>query len=1342
MNLRILIRCLIVLAVVGAFSFQSTVLQAKTKETKSEQQAEPDKDAEKADEKGGAEILRQPAGPFENLRNRVSNLDFFSSNYGILFLNVQASVAGGIYPRNSGNPYLFGGGVWFGAQKLVPKDPDDPNSERELKKMSVVSYNPNSGASWMVPGEVTQPYTNSRLDQSQEGVNKYRIYFSTDYNSFTGEPFDKDDIANGGPNWPIWDSDPDETFYVDRYLGRYISDVSKRNRETYTKGPAIVSGEDIVTIFKDTDLSRYEIGRGRAQREGYPLGIEVDQRIYTWGFGQFQNFIFIRYSIVNKSSDTLFNCWMAPALDTDIGAANNDRTKAAILNQDDDSLNLGVQWSEQEGSTRYGYMGADFLESPSVDIDGFIRKDKKFYTQEEQLGMKTLVNWVIDIDPRTPEERYDFMARGTLDDDNGPGDKRFLMATGAFNMRPGDTARVVVAILIAPSVANSPTGEWADLDSLIKLDLFAQKVYDENFIAPRPPDQANANWRPLDNGVELSWDEASERSLDNVEKGLDFMGYLIQRTRKPAGNVIQYDSIVGYNLGYKTIGRFDMPPLPNGIARVVAARQQNLSILGPWWRLPMLTDTVPGQLAIEVVQIPCVDTLKRAGLPDSIIVHTSRQCLDTIYRFTFDPYDDENNDSTLFDGTRWTTDAAWGERFKNKAIRDFVRDAIVEVMDSITNGRTFIDVGDDNRDGQVVANEVDLTTNEKLINNIDYYYRILAFDEGDVAAGTPRKINSAIEGKNEVRATPEAPPAGLPITPEIISEEGLGGLHNFRVIVFDEERLGQLFGGDTLEFEFQPFQLWNPTNGVTFRPGWYTSEVIVRSKKLGELNRFVVPYNFDFADRANNIFRNVDSTFISRFTYFRRDTTVMNNGEPLDSTLVDSVYYDARHISAPYNNTFVTQAGLLNLGTNGITKSTFGIAFDYSGRMYGDSLRFGTYTSDSAQLPPRGRATNPFDRAGDASDVNLVNLAQFYGESSSTANPEAIPSIGQVKLEVEFMPGGEETLEWTKTGTTYRVENVKYLTTKVRNIASFEREIINEDGSITTEDVQYNFEFPADQKFVALLDTASSVTIANLEALTRLVDKGKHGILAYDWTNTENMSADDRRKPVPRSGATVRPSTEPIGTPNRYYTGSNTTTDGTNVVFTHRFLANGSVTILDYAGMGDVTPSSTNLNEKVPDPRPSKEFQVGDKFIINFTGGAIGLPQPGGKVTVVIPDPTPGPGQFTDDLLDAIRVVPNPYLVNHLGQRTSSEKLLYFTRLPEECTIEIYTAAGELLQTVEHNVANNVDGRIAVNAWDLVTKGNRQAQSQLLVARITTPDGAETTKKFSIVVGGFRLFGR
>ena len=78
--------------------------------------------------------------------------------------------------------------------------------------------------------------------------------------------------------------------------------------------------------------------------------------------------------------------------------------------------------------------------------------------------------------------------------------------------------------------------------------------------------------------------------------------------------------------------------------------------------------------------------------------------------------------------------------------------------------------------------------------------------------------------------------------------------------------------------------------------------------------------------------------------------------------------------------------------------------------------------------------------------------------------------------------------------------------------------------------------------------------------------------------------------------------------------------------------------------------------------------------------------------------------------------------------------------MPVECKIEIYTSAGELLQTINHK-ASDSSGKVAVNAWDLVSSGNRQVQSQLLIARITTPNGAEVIEKFSIVVGGFRIVG-
>jgi hypothetical protein len=50
-----------------------------------------------------------------------------------------------------------------------------------------------------------------------------------------------------------------------------------RNTNTYPKGPAFISGEDIFATFKDTDLSRYEGGTAQRRQEGYPFVFNLNK---------------------------------------------------------------------------------------------------------------------------------------------------------------------------------------------------------------------------------------------------------------------------------------------------------------------------------------------------------------------------------------------------------------------------------------------------------------------------------------------------------------------------------------------------------------------------------------------------------------------------------------------------------------------------------------------------------------------------------------------------------------------------------------------------------------------------------------------------------------------------------------------------------------------------------------------------------------------------------------------------------------------------------------------------------------------------------------------------------
>lgn len=1271
--------------------------EGKKKKGESEETVQPQ-------EPNRRQILRVPVQPLEVLRNKVSRIEVFSSNYGIFGLDVLGNRAGGIWPRGSNKAYIFGGGIWFGAEKIRDGNPN---------KLCVIGYNPNSGTSWMVPGRISGPIDKSKIDRSADAINRYRLYLSSDYSSFSGEPLDNADRT--GANWPIWDTEPGDTLKQNRYFGNYIQDLQLRSLSNFPKGPAIISGEDIFSTYKDTDVGNYkEINVDTALKKGYPIGLQIEQTIYSWGFGLYGDFLFIKYTIINKSGENLLNCYMAPALDMDIGAAGNDRARIFIADKDKDTLNLAIQWSEQEAAGQFGYIGFDFLESPAIDPGtGFLRKDKKVFPEREQVGLTTFQSWKIEEDPKTAEQRYNFMSAGDRDGDDGPGDKRFLTATGPFNMAPGDTARVVVGVMFANGKATLATGTEDDVKALWELDTFAQAVYNNNFLAPKAPDPANVTWRPLNNGVELAWDDRSERSLDRQERGADFAGYTIRRQRAYNPNFTPKDTLTGWNIGYKTIGTFEMPPVPDTLTRFLASGgvvnagakgAKNLTLLGAWWRLPMLADTLVG-MKLDSHNIFRIDTVKRPGLSDSIF--TSKTIIRRAYdvKFTFDPYDDNDDDSTHFN------DGRFGEQFKNKAVRDVVRDAIAAIMDSVTNNRTFIDVGDDNGDGRVIESETDLEQNEKLINNVDYYYQVLAYDAGSVE-GTPAKTNSGIAGINEVRATPASPPAGPRVKPVIIGTNGLAGIHNFQFNVLDDERLVRLFGGDTLDFSFYPVQSLD----YNFLDYFYGTEIRVTSRRAGqEVFRFAVNYGSKFVDRADTSFRLTDTVFAQ--SYPEKDA------RNLRTTYVGSYYADP--IRPEY-------------GTVGIYKNTWGVAFDYAIQQYGDSLRIGRFgdTTHSTR--------NAFARqAPSGANTNLSAGVSLVGQQAT--NPIRLvmhrkPSIGQPKVEVEFVgPIQTEAITISKGGFTGTF-NVPYMEIKVRNIASYTRSVYNPTGANIDSTVQYNYEFPMDPQARVKADT-TSVNVG----IARSIDPGYWGMYAFGWMNSDALPSPLRRTdPVKRSklsATSINDNRKYVGTPGRYYMGS-VTTDTVTLKFTHKLVIDGSEIYMDFANMGSIESRADSVD--MAETNPTADFQPGDKFTVDFVGGALGLPQPGAKVSVAIPTSVSVLDQYTDADLDQVRIVPNPYLIDHIGQPANTERRLYITRLPDICTIEIYTESGELMQTIEHNVTggNANDSRVPVEVWDLLSTTNRLSQSQLLIFRITTPNGAETIKKAAVVVGGYRLLNR
>jgi len=103
--------------------------------------------------------------------------------------------------------------------------------------------------------------------------------------------------------------------------------------------------------------------------------------------------------------------------------------------------------------------------------------------------------------------------------------------------------------------------------------------------------------------------------------------------------------------------------------------------------------------------------------------------------------------------------------------------------------------------------------------------------------------------------------------------------------------------------------------------------------------------------------------------------------------------------------------------------------------------------------------------------------------------------------------------------------------------------------------------------------------------------------------------------------------------------------------------------------------------------------------------------------------------------MERIAVVPNPYVaasefeIKPNLQSGRGDRLIYFIHLPAVCTIRIYTLAGELVQTLEHNSAFE-DGS---EAWNLLSKDQMDIAYGVYIYHVDAPDVGEHIGKFAVI---------
>ena len=97
------------------------------------------------------------------------------------------------------------------------------------------------------------------------------------------------------------------------------------------------------------------------------------------------------------------------------------------------------------------------------------------------------------------------------------------------------------------------------------------------------------------------------------------------------------------------------------------------------------------------------------------------------------------------------------------------------------------------------------------------------------------------------------------------------------------------------------------------------------------------------------------------------------------------------------------------------------------------------------------------------------------------------------------------------------------------------------------------------------------------------------------------------------------------------------------------------------------------------------------------------------------------------DKLDKVYAVPNPFVVESGFVGQGQESAIGFYGLPEKCKIRIFSYAGQLIETIDH------DEPVFSVAWFQVTRNDQDIASGVYFFVVTTPEGDTSTGKFVVI---------
>ncbi len=143
---------------------------------------------------------------------------------------------------------------------------------------------------------------------------------------------------------------------------------------------------------------------------------------------------------------------------------------------------------------------------------------------------------------------------------------------------------------------------------------------------------------------------------------------------------------------------------------------------------------------------------------------------------------------------------------------------------------------------------------------------------------------------------------------------------------------------------------------------------------------------------------------------------------------------------------------------------------------------------------------------------------------------------------------------------------------------------------------------------------------------------------------------------------------------------------------------------------------------------PDKEVVAGDSIIVRLSG--VCAPREGDiyQFSTVA-------SQINYHTKLDVKVVPNPYLVRAAWDIDNDYQKIQFINLPTECTIKIYTIAGDNVRTIHHKEPYStgfVSETKGTAFWNLMTENNQKIATGVYIYYITSPYG-NTVGRFAVI---------